>query len=159
MLAHALAMKGHGPRAICRVWFSFRRSNCTVEYAIPHLTTDVPALRSVQRVELFKNELLTGQLGVVCTEFSTDVLKTISRAGKRVATKKIRDIGSMSPGTFSKFWVLLACNFLQQLLINIEICVDVLDIIMIFEHFEQSDHGIRRLPLKLDVILRNHCDF
>ena len=75
-----------------------------------------------------------------------------------MTTKKIRDIGSMSPGTFSKFWILLTCNFLQQLLINIEICVDVLDIVMIFEHLEQADHSIGRLPFKLDVILRNHCD-
>src|SRR5215472_10348700 len=50
----------------------------------------------------------------------------------------------------------LSGNFFQQLLVNVEVRVDVLHVIVLFESFHQPDHGVGRLPFKLDVILGNH---
>ena len=50
----------------------------------------------------------------------------------------------------------LAGNFFQQLLIDIEVGVYVLHVVMLFERLHQPDHGGRRGPFQLDVVLRNH---
>jgi hypothetical protein len=50
----------------------------------------------------------------------------------------------------------LAGDFFQQLLIDIEVGVNVLHVVMLFERLHQPDHGARRRPFQLDVVLRNH---
>src|SRR5579862_13143 len=49
-------------------------------------------------------------------------------------------------------------HFLKQLLIDIEVGVNVLHIVMLFESFHQTDHRGGGRAFKLDVILRNHRD-
>ena len=48
-------------------------------------------------------------------------------------------------------------NFLQRLLIDIEVGVDVLHIFVIFERFHQPDHLCCLLPFQLDVGIGNHA--
>src|SRR5215472_9633453 len=50
----------------------------------------------------------------------------------------------------------LSGNFFQQLLVDVEVGVDVLYVIVLFKGLHQPDHGVGRLPLELDVVLRNH---
>ena len=56
------------------------------------------------------------------------------------------------------FEKLSAGNFFQQLLIDIEVRVDVLHVIVVFERFDQANHLRGRRAFQLDVILRNHGD-
>src|SRR5215469_1911960 len=53
----------------------------------------------------------------------------------------------------------LTRNFLQDFLIDIEVGVDVLDIIVIFESLDQADHLSGLLAFELDIVLRDHGDF
>src|SRR5580765_5094464 len=50
----------------------------------------------------------------------------------------------------------LTSDFFEQFLIDVEICVHVLHVVLIFQSFEQSDHLCRCRSLELDVVLRNH---
>jgi len=50
----------------------------------------------------------------------------------------------------------LARYFLQLFLIHVEIRIDVLDVVVIFNRFQQADHLAGGRALQLDVVLRDH---
>src|SRR3977135_3322470 len=50
----------------------------------------------------------------------------------------------------------LASYFFQQLLVNVEIGVDVLHVVVLFERLHQPDHLSRGCAFEFDVVLRNH---
>jgi hypothetical protein len=50
----------------------------------------------------------------------------------------------------------LSCHFLQQFLIYVEVGVDVLHVVVIFERLDQPNHRRGLMAFELDVILRNH---
>ena len=50
-------------------------------------------------------------------------------------------------------------DFFQRLLVNIEIGINVLNVVGIFQRFQQADHGIGSRAFQLHISLRNHTDF
>ena len=54
---------------------------------------------------------------------------------------------------------LLARNFLQLLLVNVEVGVNTLHVVVVFDRFQQADHLVGSLSFQLDVILRDHSYF
>src|SRR6185369_11946511 len=53
---------------------------------------------------------------------------------------------------------ILAGDFFQLGLIDVEVGVDVLDVVLIFEGFQQANHGGGLLAFQLHVVLRDHAD-
>jgi len=63
---------------------------------------------------------------------------------------------SGDPGSFGN---LLAGYFLQLLLVHIKVGVDVLDVVVVFHRFQQTNHLVGGWPFEFDVILWNHANF
>src|SRR5215469_41771 len=49
----------------------------------------------------------------------------------------------------------LSCDFFQQFLVDVEVCVHVLHIVMLLEGFHQANHRVCSRSLEFDVVLRN----
>src|SRR5437879_6166247 len=117
-------------------------------------STKVPALAPVQSAEPSPAEPLTKVLSCFSTELSTVVLKTFGpRFSKQLLKKKSRPQGRLSGKSST---AQLARHFLQQLLVNIEVGVNVLHVILVFERFHEPNHSVGRLTFQLNVVLRNH---
>lgn len=95
----------------------------------------MPALHSVQDDEVIVSESFGMIMHALFTEFPTDMLKSVPLP----RVKKAAPLGRL-PSSLKT----LPGNFLQQLLIDIEIRVDILHIIVFFERFHQPDHRRRR---------------
>ncbi len=106
------------------------------------------APRSVQGGEYTLNKQLISVVSGFPTEFCTAVLKSILKEGDGAARRRPdsrRDAGAT-----------LTCDFFQELLIDVEVRVDVLHVVMIFERFHQANHRTRSRAFEFDVVLRNH---
>src|ERR1700741_3536811 len=120
-------------------------------------TTKVPALVSVQGVELILRESLRCELSTLSTEFSTSVLKTTGTTVERKDKTKRRYCGG-AENLFASVPGNLPSNFLEEFLIDVEVGVHILHVILFFQGFEKSNNLGGGLALQLDVILRNHRD-
>src|SRR4249920_2606441 len=47
----------------------------------------------------------------------------------------------------------------QLVFLDIEVCVNVLNVVVLFHQLHQFHDRLRRLPFQLDLRLRNHGDF
>src|SRR5258705_10149003 len=83
------------------------------------------------------------------------MLKSI-QSMSRIFKSKSRPRGTASRNSDCWCGPKLADDFFQELLINVEVRVDVLHVVVVFERFDQPDHLRSLLALKLDVVLRNH---
>src|ERR1700739_3653318 len=107
----------------------------------------VPASLSVQQAKPTLPTGLTSLLSMFCTEFSTGVLKTPGEYHRQSLysmgeTRKAairRPENGLSYPTITRN-LELACDFLEQFLINIEVCVYVLHVVMLLERFHQTNH-------------------
>ena len=61
-------------------------------------------------------------------------------------------LGKIVPNCF------LACYLFQLLLIDIEVRIHVLNIVLIFQRFQQPDHVASLMAFQLGVVLRHHPD-
>src|SRR5215469_12576972 len=118
---------------------------------------------SVQTAERF--------VAAIICERSLPVFHTIFHEGvenlwqeKCVERRKGRTKAAPSLGGFRKsrapnlslfLFLSLSCNFFQQFLVDVEVCVHVLHIVMLFEGFHQANHRVRSRSLEFDVVLRN----
>jgi hypothetical protein len=108
------------------------------------------ALNPVQDVEVMLVEELRSLVSVFYTEFSTGVLKSL-RPHPMSRKKAAPDERLRIP-----FRKKLCRNFFQNLLINVEVRMNVLYVVVIFERLDQTDHRMSVVAFQLDEILRHH---
>jgi hypothetical protein len=121
----------------------------------------VPAPASVQSVEASFDEPLTRVVRPFSTGFSTQVLKSSDRrlrtcrlqAGTQIL--RVQRKPPDHPGGLYFRSRQLARDLFQKFLVDVEVGVDILHVVLVFERFHQPDHGVGRLSLQLDVILWN----
>jgi len=122
----------------------------------------------VQTVEPIGLHNVTELRSHFSTNFSSAVLKTSWEEGHRNAHRPIscffdKKTAPTRAASHSQIKTCLevvqtssTCNFFQKFLIDIEVGMNILHVVIIFQRLKQPNHLRRLLPFQLDVIIWNH---
>ena len=140
----------HVPAPICPIELSDQAPRLSV------WNRDAPV--PVQDAEGIRIKQLTRAILCFFTEFSTAVLKSAYRAETAGRPRRRPDSRRACPERSRRTPALhLPHDFFQHLLINVEVGVDVLYVVVLFEGFHQANHRRGLLAFQLDVGIGNHA--
>lgn len=111
----------------------------------------------MQSAEALPDKTLTQVLCPFCTEFSTKMLKTSEREVRETIRAANNKKAARARAAFLCKTKRLSRNFFQQFLIDVEVRVDVLHIVMLFEGLHEANHRVGLLTFQLDVSIGNHA--